>query len=173
MYVCIVFSFFGLLKLCLLYLKLEKWYKCHFSWWNGSWKNCSVSINAWFSTGIGINYLFGYKCPCNVINISISVPHAERPANPWSFSCSCAIVYIIKLGQRIQEVASWYEYNCICWYSCKSRGETSRYEFLVYMQMKLWNLFCSTFNSINVNKHGINLMFSDLHADGVICNRSL
>ena len=46
-------------------LQLEKWYKCHFSWWNGPWKNCSVSIDAWFSTGIVS--LFDYTCPCNVI----------------------------------------------------------------------------------------------------------
>jgi hypothetical protein len=86
------------------------------------------------------NYLFSYTFPYNVIQTCISVPYTECPANPWSFSCSCAVVYFIKLGQRIQEVASWYEYYCIRWYSSKSRGETSVYEFSVHMQVKLWNL---------------------------------
>lgn len=132
-------------------LQLEKWYKCHFSWWNGSWENCSVRIDARFSTGIVsiLCLVTIYKCSCKVINAFIFLPGAECSADPWSFSCGCAIVYSIKLGQRIQEVASWYEYHCVCWYSCKSRGETYLYEFLfIYIWSYKICLICNIFQQL-------------------------
>lgn len=99
---------------------------------------------------------------CN--NTCAFVPCTECPANPWSFSCSCSIVHFIKLGQRIQEVASWYEYYHICRYSCKSRGETFLLSF--WLMCKWKDKICQIYNIFQ------QLLFSleyRLHVSEVFC----